>query len=334
MINNRQISIIIPCYNEGKYIRDCIESIVNSNIKNYTLEIIIVDGDSSDNTLEVVGELASIYNFIRVLNNPKKVIPAAMNIGINAAKFEIIMKMDAHSQYDKNYINICVENLIKNKVDNVGGKVIHVPRENTYIGNSICIALSSPFGVGNSFFRIGSDKKKFVDTVPFGCYKKSTLFNVNCYDEKIYRSEDIFLNYKIIKNGGKILFLPEVKIYYKTRSRIFEFIKHNFDNGKWSILPIFISKEFPFSIRHLIPLIFSIYVLSVAIVSYYSLVIILVFPLFVYIFLNILFSFYESIKNSSPMQIMFLPIIYFTLHFSYGIGSVFALIKSLLRFKY
>lgn len=334
MKTNEQISIIIPCYNEGKYIRDCIESIVNSNINNYTLEIIVVDGNSTDNSIKVIEDLSLNYNFIRVLNNPQRVIPAAMNIGIKAAKFEIIMKMDAHSEYDKNYINKCVNSLIKNKVDNVGGKVIHVPRENTYVGKAICIALSSPFGVGNSFFRIGSDKEKFVDTVPFGCFKKSTLIKVNCYDEKIFRSEDILLNHKIKKNGGKILFLPNLKIYYKTRSKFIEFIQHNFDNGKWSILPIFISKEFPFSFRHQIPLIFSLYILSILILSYNYVITVLMLPLFIYLFLNLSFSFYESTKNSSPIQILVLPLIYFSLHFSYGIGSVVALCKSLLKLKY
>tara|TARA_Y100001958_G_C21235757_1_gene562115 strand:+ start:1575 stop:2579 length:1005 start_codon:yes stop_codon:yes gene_type:complete len=329
-----QISIIIPCYNEGKYISDCINSIINSRIENYTLEIIVVDGSSTDNTLQIINDLKSRHNFIRVLNNPKKVIPVAMNIGIKAAKYEIIMKMDAHSEYDKDYIDKCFKSLIKNDVDNVGGNVIHVPRENTPIGRSICAVLSSPFGVGNSFFRIGSDKERFVDTVPFGCFKKSMLLKINCYDEKIFRSEDIFLNHKIKKNGGKILLLPDVKIFYKTRSKFFEFLKHNFDNGLWSVLPIFLSREFPFSMRHQIPLLFSSYILSLFVLSLFYDIKTLSLPLYLYFLLNLIFSFKESINNSSPMQIILLPLMYFSLHFSYGIGSIVGLFMSFLKLKH
>jgi glycosyltransferase involved in cell wall biosynthesis len=326
-VKNNRVSIIVPCYNESEYISGCIDSILKSNLKELIIEIIIVDGNSSDNTKKIIQEYSLSHNFIQLLDNPKRVIPSAMNLGIKAAKYDIIMKMDAHSQYEKNYIRECVNNLMIHKVDNIGGSVIHVPREDTYLGKAICVTLSSPFGVGNSYFRIGSNEPRLVDTVPFGCFKKETLEKINYYDENIHRSEDIVLNHKIKKCGGKILLLPNLKIYYKTRSKYFEFVKHTYDNGKWSILPIFLTKGFPFSGRHLIPLFFICYLVSILLFQNYAVSKLYNYPFYFYLITNALFSLFLSIKNKSIAQFIFLPITYFSLHIAYGIGSVAAILS-------
>lgn len=325
------VSIIIPCYNEESFISDCLESIIHSKIDNLIIEILIVDGNSNDNTKGLVQDYIYKYDYIKLIHNPNRVIPSSMNMGIKIAQYNIIMKMDAHSQYEKDYISKCVNYLVKYKVDNVGGRVIHKPRNDTIIGKGICLVLSHQFGVGNSYFRIGSDKPKVVDTVPFGCFRKGMLMKVNCYDERIHRSEDIVLNHKIKKQGGKIILLPDILIYYKTRSNFLDYVKHNFDNGKWSVIPIFLIKEMPFSLRHLIPLIFALYLIGVLIATNY-IALVYYYPLFIYLIINFTVSIVISFSKKSFIMLFILPILFFSLHLSYGIGSITA-VTNFLRGK-
>ena len=171
------ISILIPTLNEENYISNCIESLLVSlkDFNNY--EIIIIDGGSNDKTINIISNYSEKNPKIKLLKNPKKIAPAALNLGLKKAKFNIIMRCDAHAIYPHNYIKNNFDLLIKSdeKTMNVGGYINTVSKKNTLISNSISLVLSSSFGVGNAKFRTGSvNQKKIVevDTVPFGCFKE------------------------------------------------------------------------------------------------------------------------------------------------------------------
>ena len=103
-----KITVIIPCYNEEQHIEKCLESIINSDYNEKLIEVLVVDGMSKDNTRSMVEKFSKKYSYIKLIDNQKRVIPAAMNIGIRRAKGDLIMKMDAHSEYPIDYINKCV----------------------------------------------------------------------------------------------------------------------------------------------------------------------------------------------------------------------------------
>ena len=165
------VSVIVPCRNEEKFIEKCFDSIVSQDYPNEKLEILIVDGMSEDKTREILKEYQKKYLFIKVLDNLEKIAPIALNIGIKIANGEIIIRMDSHATYDKKYISKCVKYLIENNADNVGGTMVTLPENNSLTARAIALALSHPFGVGNSHFRMATKKLKSVDTVFGGCYR-------------------------------------------------------------------------------------------------------------------------------------------------------------------
>ena len=319
-----KITVIIPCYNEEQHIEKCLESIINSDYNEKLIEVLVVDGMSKDNTRSMVEKFSKKYSYIKLIDNQKRVIPAAMNIGIRRAKGDLIMKMDAHSEYPIDYINKCVTYQQKYDVDNVGGLVKAISNENNFFQKAIIKVISHRFGVGNSSFRIGINKPTFVDTVAYGCYKKDTLFNIGLYDEEIERSEDIVINNKIRKSGGKILIIPEIFILYHARTKLFKFIKHNYDNGLWSILPFKFGRKIYFSIRHFVPLIFVLYLILLLSSGNSYLI---MAPFVLYSFLIFYFSTIISIKEKNIYYLLTMPLAFFTLHLSYGVGSLFGLIK-------
>ena len=135
----------------------------------------VIDGQSEDSTREIVRRYSDKYSFVKILDNQKKIVPAALNMGIRNSKGDVILRMDSHNVYEKDYITKCVKYLMEYDIENVGGVCVTLPGAETVVARCIALALSQPFGVGNSQFRIGLKEPKYVDTVPFGCFKKRSF---------------------------------------------------------------------------------------------------------------------------------------------------------------
>ncbi len=250
--NKIEVSIIIPCRNEVNFIAKCIESIRNNDYSKNMLEVLIVDGLSEDGTRDIVNEYCQKHSYIHMLDNQKRIIPAALNIGILKARGNIIIRMDAHNIYDNNYISNCVHYLQNNEADNVGGLWVTLPGRDNMIGKSIAFALSHPFGVGNATYRTGSKEPKYVDTVPFGCYKREVFDKIGLYDEDLMRNEDDEFNTRLIKNGGKILLVPEIVSHYYARDTLLKLWRMCYQYGYFKPLAA-LKVGSVFTLRQLIP---------------------------------------------------------------------------------
>jgi glycosyltransferase involved in cell wall biosynthesis len=327
--NKFTISLIIPCRNEEKYIARCLNSVIEQDYPMDNLEVLIVDGMSKDKTPQIVENYREKLLSIKILKNPKKITPCAFNLGISYSKADIIMIMSAHSTLGKEYISKCVKYLDKHNVDNVGGIWITLPGDDTIIAQSIALTLSHPFGVGNTYFRIGSEEPKYADTVPFGCYGKEVFKKIGLFNEKLIRNQDLEFNLRLKKAGGKILLVPDIVSYYYARSTLRALAKNNFSNGFWVVYSSKFAKM-PFSIRHLIPFFFVLSICASLILSfiYRPFIYLFVLVFVAYLISNILFSlgisFKKGFKYFVPMMASFT-----TLHFSYGFGSMRGLIKLL-----
>lgn len=314
-MDERFVSIIVPSRNEERFIADCLKSILNQDYPKDKLEILVVDGNSTDKTREIVESFKfqdSRFK-IQLLDNPKVITPSAMNVGIKNAKGEIIIKMDAHSIYDKDYVSKCVEHLMDSGADNVGGVLKAVPSKNTLRAKAIAISLAHFFGAGGSYFRTGTDKPIEVDTVAFGCYWKKTFDKIGLYDERMAQIEDLELNYRLRAAGGKIMLFPDIKaIYYPSSDNLSSFFWHNFTDGIWATYPL--KYGFKVSLRHLIPLIF-----------------VLTLPLsfWPYILASLFFSFKIAAREKDLKLFFMMPLVFFARHFGYGIGSIWGLLKLL-----
>jgi glycosyltransferase involved in cell wall biosynthesis len=326
----REISLIIPCRNEISYIAGCLDSVIANDYPREKLDIIVVDGMSEDGTKEIVDEYISRYPFIRLLDNPKKIIPTAMNIGIRNARGSVIMKIDAHSSYERHYISKCVNYLMEYGADNVGGIVKMLPRKDTVMGKSIVMALTSLFGAGNAYFRTGAREPRWVDTAFTGCYRKEVFDRVGLYDENIARSEDVAINSRLRRAGGKILLVPEIVSSYYTRSTLGDFVKHNFDNGFWITYPLKYHRLL-FSWRHLVPMAFvSSLIVSLLLAIFYPLFLwVFIFILGAYLLASIYFSARLALREKNSRYLFVLPVVFGALHIVYGLGSIYGLIRTL-----
>lgn len=321
------VSIIIPVYNEAKYIEGCLNSVESFDYPLEYLEVIVVDGNSTDNTRELVDLFIKKNKNFHLVVNTKKIVPISMNIGIQKAKGDFIIRLDAHSFYPTNYVSELISKALLYESDNIGTVCLTEVKSVTSKSSSIKFVLSNKYGVGNSLFRVGVNKPVEVDTVPFGCFKRSILDKVGGYDERLIRNQDIEINKRIKKVGGKIILLPEPKCVYFARETYKPFAKNNFLNGKWNILTGYYTNDLSsLSLRHYIPLLF---VLSI------------MFPLFLipfdskFLILSslILCLYFFSISLISIYQFKLSRITLFSifsfaiLHFSYGFGSFVGLIS-------
>ena len=314
------VSVIIPCRNEEKFIRECLDSVLANDYPGDKLEILVVDGMSDDMTKDIVLEYSEKYSFVSLYNNNCKIVPTALNIGIKKAKGDVIMRIDAHNIYSNDYISKCVKYLQKYNVDNVGGIWITLPGKDSIMCSAIAFGLSHPFGVGNAHFRLESKQPKYVDTVPFGCYKREVFNKIGLFDEDLVRNQDDEFNLRLIKNGGKILLVPDIISYYCARDSIVKLWKMYFQYGYFK--PLVVKKiKAVLTWRQLVPVFFvSILTISFlfSLISYqYSWSFFSI--LLIYLVANSALSLSIAI-NKGLKYFLVLPIVFATLHFSYGFG--------------
>jgi len=322
------VSIIIPCRNEEKFIGKCLDSIISQNYPKEKLEVLVIDGMSEDKTREIIKNYSQKYSFIKLLDNPRKFIPSALNIGIENSKGEVIIRMDSHAVYDKEYVLKCLEYLEKYKADNVGGVIKTIPFKNTIIAKAIALSLSHPFGVGGSRFRMGSKKIRIVDTVFGGCYKKEIFKKIGLFNENFTGgSEDMELNSRLKKAGGKIILAPDIVSYYYPKSNFRDFFLHNLRDGIWAIYPLKFVRM-PLRLRHYIPLIFvsGLFVSLILGLFFFFAKVLFILIFGSYLLLNLFFSLEVSFKKGLKYFFV-LPIVFASRHIGYGLGSVWGLIK-------
>src|SRR5262249_52359102 len=261
-------SIIIPCRNEARYIRSVVDSVLSSDLPNGRMEIIVVDGMSDDGTREILAEYERTYpELIRVLDNPKKVVPSSMNIGIRAARGQVIERLDAHAYYEKDYIAQCVEWLERSGADNVGGTCLVEPTEDTVIDRALARSISHPFGSGDAHHKTSQSREpRYVDTVAFGCFRREIFDRIGCFREDMARSQDMGLNIRLRKSGGKILWVPHIKSRYQARSGLRRIIPYYFSNGFWVLFPLKFG-VMAFRPRHLVPFAFVAWLMLTGVLS-------------------------------------------------------------------
>jgi glycosyltransferase involved in cell wall biosynthesis len=232
------VSIVIPCRNEAAFIGPCLKSVLATSFPQERLEVLVADGMSDDGTRAIISELARQNPIIRLLDNPAKITPCALNVGIGAARGDIIMRMDAHTTYPPNYVGDLVEWLLKSGADNVGGIWRTLPASESTLARAIARGLSHPFGVGNAYFRTGTKEPRWVDTVPFGCYRREVFTRIGMFDPELVRNQDDEFNLRLIRAGGKILLVPSVASDYYARDSLAKLARMYFQYGYFKPLVV------------------------------------------------------------------------------------------------
>jgi len=321
VMHGHSVTVIIPCRNEEKYIEKFIATLLAQDyfrkMGDEKNEVLFVDGESTDRTREIIERHAGAYPFMRVLPNPHRIVPVAMNIGIRQARGDVVVRMDAHTEYPPDYITRCVECLEKTGADNVGGPIISI--SDTFWGKAIAAGMSSVFGVGNSKFRLGGFEG-YVDTVPFGAYRRDVFDRIGLFDTELVRNQDDELNYRLVRSGGKIYMSPGIRSFYYPRDSISKLWRQYYEYGYWKVRVIQ-KHRLPASWRHLVPVTF---VLSIIVTGLLTLIdsraaYLLLAIVGSYTLLAGLFS--ARISASTGIRyFLLLPVVFATLHVGYGTG--------------
>ena len=307
----------------------CLDSISASDYPKDRLELLIVDGMSDDQTRSIIQQYVDNHSYIHLYDNPRRIAPVAQNIGISYAKGDVIIIMDAHATYAPDYVSKCIKGLHEYDADYAGGIIKTVPRENTFVAKAIVCALSSSFGVGNAHYRTGHLASPiFTDAAAFGCYRREVFEQFGLFDERLARSYDFDFNRRVRKAGRGILLIPDAVIFYYARSTLGSSVKHNFVNGFYVTYPLIFGKRL-FSIRHVVPLGFVIGLFGSAGIS-----IAWNGGLFItlgiggaYALANVVASARSAIKERDIRYLLLMPLIFFSMHLSYGLGSLWGLVK-------
>lgn len=322
------VTVIVPCRNEERFIARCLDSILSTTYPRDRLEVLVVDGESEDGTRAILTEYMTRYPMVRVLDNPGRIQPVALNVGIRAAAGEIIVRMDAHALYPQNYIGDLVAALVETGADNVGGVIVTTPATETAVGRAIAFALSHPFGVGNAYFRIGVRQSRWVDTVAFFCCRRETFQRVGLFDEH-QRDEDSEFNARLIKHGGRVLLVPKVVSYYYARETLRQVARMYYQYGYSKPLVIGKLGRVP-TLRQLVPPIFLLSLVVGALLTpwMHSARAVLLGLAVTYVVSAIGFAI-GAARKSGLRTIATLALVFPIVHFSYGIGYLRSVIEFL-----
>lgn len=322
----KKVSVIVPVRNEEIYIEKFIESLLNQDYPQSHIEILLIDGLSEDRTSEIIKRYCDKYQFIKLYTNDKKTVQYALNIGILNSSGEYIVRMDAHATYHNDYISKCIECAEKTGANNVGGSV--TAKGFNPIQKVIAAAYSSPFALGGGM-HYKENFNGYADTVSWGCFKRDYLLNLGMYDERLPRSEDDDLNFRINKSGGKIYISSEIKSEYYPKENFRKLFKQYFNYGVWKIA-VMKKHGRPLKFSQIIPMCFVAFLLVFGVLSVFSRTCFNLFLLgnLAYWGLSFYFSF-RSQKVVSFKDKLLLMWAQFVIHFSYGMGFWVGIFKFL-----
>jgi succinoglycan biosynthesis protein ExoA len=326
------VSIIVPCYNEQDTIQTLLKSIYAQTFPRADLEVVIADGMSTDGTRARIAAFTEEHPDLHIclVDNPKRIIPAALNCALKEAQGEMIVRLDAHSAPRPNYVERCVADLEAGLGENVGGLWEIQPRNRTWQAESIAAAAAHPLGVGDAHYR-HARKAAQVDTVPFGAFKRELLALIGFFDESLLTNEDYEFNARIRKSGGRIWLDPSIRTVYYAPATFAALARQYSRYGfwKWRML-----RRYPETLRWRqgLPPLFVLSLIALSLLAIF-------FPLF-RILLAAELAIYAIALFTAGIQtarnckqgglVLGLPAAIAVMHVSWGSGFIWSMIKGLI----
>jgi glycosyltransferase involved in cell wall biosynthesis len=324
-----RVSVIVPCRNERKYIERFLHSLLRQERSGLVVEFLIADGGSIDGTREILESYAERCPLLRVFDNPDRTVSAGLNRLIHEARGEVIIRMDVHTEYALNYIHQCVRVLEQTNADNVGGPAR--TRANSYFQQAASLAYHSPFSSGGVAFH-DPDYEGYVDTVTYGCWRKTTLERLGLFDEELVRNQDDELNLRLSRMGGKIWQSPSIESWYYPRSTLSGLFRQYAQYGYWKVRVIQ-KHRLPASFRHLVPGLFVASLLLLGLVALVSGIAAWIFGALIAVYFTAAMAASVAACSSAPRlpYLPVMPLVFATYHFGYGYGFLRGLIDFALR---
>ncbi len=326
------VSVIVPCYNEERTIRLLLQAIRGQTYPMSNLEVIIADGMSTDGTREVVREFSQMHTTLnlRVVDNPDRIIPAALNRAIEAARGEVIVRLDAHSMPSPEYIERCLQVLENTGAANAGGVWEIQPSSETWMARSIAAAGSHPLGAGDARYRTSGVAGE-VDTVPFGAFRREWLDKTGPFNETLLTNEDYEFNVRLRNLGGLIWFDPSIRSTYFARGDLAALARQYARYGFWKARMLM---HYPRSLRwrQVLPPFFVFTALILGLIGLFSPAaqVLLGLQLGLYAGTTFIVGLIEAIRRRSPGLIVGFPLAIWTMHLAWGGGFLWSLLTAVI----
>jgi glycosyltransferase involved in cell wall biosynthesis len=223
----------MPVRNEARFIARSLNAILAQDYPADRLEVIVADGLSTDGTREVVREIARRDKRVRMIDNAGRMVSTGLNAAIGQARGEVIVRVDGHCEIAGDYVRQCVAHLANGDAEAVGGSIETIGE--TVLARAIAAAMSSPFGVGGSAFRTIRNRTMLVDTVPFPAYTRALLDHAGPFDCELIRNQDDEYNYRLRKAGARLLLAADVRSRYYSRSTMRSLWRQYFLYGYYKV---------------------------------------------------------------------------------------------------
>lgn len=258
------VSIVMPVRNEEKFIVSVVEAVFEQDYPADRLELLVVDGMSTDRTRALVQEIQKRRSNVRLIDNPGRIVPTGFNAALGQAAGEVIVRMDGHCEYPHNYVSLVVQFREESGADNFGG--VLEPIGDSWTQRCICMAYHSRVGIGGAALKghNGMEVQHEVDAVHGGCWLLHRLREVNGMDEEMVRNQDDELSFRLRKSGGKVMQSTALRVRYHVRNSFRQLFSQFAQYGYWKVRVV---RKHPqqASLRHFVPGAFVALVLLTAI---------------------------------------------------------------------
>ena len=324
-VNCPFVSIVMPVRNEARFITRSLDAVLAQNYPAERMEVIVADGLSNDGTQKIVQSFQAKHPQVKLINNPGKIVSTGLNLAIAQARGDVIVRVDGHCTIADDYVRRCVDHLLNDDVDGVGGPLETIGE--TPLARVIANAMSSFFGVGGAAFRTTTDKTMLTDTVAFPAYKRSIIERAGPFDLELVRNQDDEYNYRLRKMGAKILLASDVHCRYFSRSSLSSLWRQYFQYGYWKVR-VMQKHSAQMQLRQFVPPLF----VGVCLIA---LLLLPLFPMALH-FLGIVLGSYAianltasflSLEKKDYRMLPLLPIVFATLHLAYGFGFLAGFVR-------
>ena len=326
------VSVVIPCYNEERFIVKALEQLVGQYEKS-RFEIIVVDGISEDRTRDLISDFKTDHSdlSITVIENPARNIPTALNLGVSAARADIIARMDAHAVPSDGYIRRCVEVLGQHNTGVVGMPCHVRPGTNTLLARAIATAVSHPFGIGDAKYRLseGAALQEPVDTVAFACFRKSLWKELGGFNESLLTNEDYDFNYRVRLAGREVILDRSGHCDYFARTSFTDLAAQYSRYGGWKARMIRLHPR-SIRLRHLVApaFILSLVCLTLLSVFWRLFALLLGLEIGLYVLLSLAFGWQIMRRNHDGVgMLLAIPLVFFTIHLTWGSSFLLGLVR-------
>jgi glycosyltransferase involved in cell wall biosynthesis len=323
-----KVSVIVPCYNEQSTIRQLLEALRSQTFPRSEMEVVIADGMSTDGTRDAIAAFQKDFSDLQVcvVDNKLRNIPSGLNRALEAARGEIIVRLDGHAKPYPDYVENCVKAHAAGRGDNIGGVWEIRPGAGTWIAQSIAVAAAHPLGVGDAMYRLAASASE-VDTVPFGSYRRTLIEEIGAYNESLLTNEDYEFNTRIRKANGRVWLDPSIRSIYFARSTLRELVRQYWRYGywKWQML-----RRFPDTIRwrQALPPLFVASLIGLALILIFLPIVswLLLVELILYFFVLFLAGILAAIKQRKSFLLLGLPLAISAMHIAWGSGFLWSML--------